>query len=428
MPKTATIPTIPNNVKGKDLFDSQLWKDPISTSVFYTFISSLRKRIHEEVKRATHTHRFIRHLRDTRKLVRCYTQNIDGLEGTESLCTDLTQGKGNRARFSKKSLDRSRSMARTQPGGDLDGGCEVVQLHGDLDVLRCTLCQQTCPWEDRSTRILLSGKAPTCQLCTAANQDRQDRGKRGTKIGTLRPNIVLYGEEHPSAEAVGEITNHDLNLTPDILLILGTSLHVHGLKFMVREFAKAVHSKAAGKGKVIFVNLTRPSESVWKDVLDYWVSMDCDEWVGAMRKHRPDMWQIQQKLELSVTKPKAVKMSQNESSNGALSGFEGKENVVLGTASTPTRKHPIPKVVLSPKKKQPLHDQSSNIEHQCKGAISTIETDEFQSEPLQLPTPPPTGHREKLPAKSRKRSAQNYQDLCSSPSKRPKTSVAIWED
>ena len=364
----------------------------------------------------------------------------------------MTQGKGNRARFTKKSMEGQRLLARTQPGADLDGGCEVVQLHGNLRVLRCTLCQQTCEWEDRHSTRLLSGKAPTCQLCAAANQDRQDRGKRGTKIGTLRPNVVLYGEEHPSADAVGEITASDLTMNPDVLLILGTSLHVHGLKTMVREFAKAVHAKAGGKGKVVFVNLSRPSESVWNGVLDYWVSMDCDAWVDAMRKHRPDMFQIQPGLKMQVKKAKDKVVSKTIIDEVmAAKASDDKENMLMAGVSS-QQKPPQPRVVVTPKKTRPLGnstvlvakasrfmlpsspqkkdrqipDRSSQllIQLEAASAQDAIMQIGRRKEISQLPTPPSTGHRGK------KRSlAQNYQDLCDTPSKKKQRSgVDIWLD
>lgn len=443
---------MPNNVKGKDLFDSQLWKDPISTSIFYTFIASLRKQIHEKVKRTTAAHRFIRKLRDTGKLVRCYTQNIDGLESREGLNTNMAHGKGNRARFTKKLMESPRSTARTQPGADLDGGCEVVQLHGDLRVLRCTLCQQTCEWEDRDSNRLLAGKAPTCQLCAAANQNRQNRGKRGTKIGTLRPNVVLYGEEHPSADAVGKITASDLTINPDVLLILGTSLHVHGLKTMVREFAKAVHAKVGGKGKVIFVNLTKPSESVWKDVLDYWVFMDCDTWVDSIRKHRPDIFQTQSGLKMQVKKandkqiPKAiadetaVAKPSNDQENLLTASVSSLQKLshprVLPTPKKrqPLQNRPLPDgkasgliVALSPQKKGQIPDDSSQLLEQRKEVACTKSSAKREGrtdEPWQLPTPPPTSHR------GNKRSlAQTYQELCDTPSKKKaRLGVEIWQD
>lgn len=452
--KTKSL-SIPSNVKGKDLFDSQLWKDPISTAVFYTFIASLRNRIREDVKKATSSHRFIKTLRDTRKLIRCYTQNIDGLEAREGLDTDMTHGKGNRGRFTKKAMEGQRLPARTQPGADLDGGCEVVQLHGDLRALRCTLCQQTCEWEDRHSVRLLAGKAPTCQLCAASNQDRQDRGKRGTRIGTLRPNVVLYGEEHPSADTVGEITASDLTMNPDVLLIMGTSLHVHGLKTMVKEFAKSVHAKAGGKGKVVFVNLTRPSESLWKGVLDYWVSMDCDAWVDTMRKHRPDIFHLQPGLKMQVKKatdkqlPKTIR---NEVLVNKL--WEDKENLTTASISSP-EKQTQPIVLLTPTKRRPLEDStistakasrftlpssppkknkrspghSSQLLDQletasAESAITRAGRTNESSQSSQLPTPPSTGNR------GTKRSlAQNYQDLCDTPSKKKqKFGVEIWQD
>jgi len=84
---------------------------------------------------------------------------------------------------------------------------------------------------------------------------------------------VLYGEEHPHTHLISPIIQHNLSLGPDMLLILSTSIQVHGLKVLVREFAKAVHDRG---GKVVFMNFTKPPESVWADVLDFWVQWDCD--------------------------------------------------------------------------------------------------------------------------------------------------------
>jgi len=227
--------------------------------------------------------------------VRCYTQNIDGLENREGMCADLARGVGSRVRFGKTASLLTQSHTHTLPGGLLDRGCEVVQLHGDLDVLRCTICCKKCRWEEKGNeKIFAKGKAPLCKACAEQSQIRQARGMRATAIGSLRPNIVLYGEEHPSADELSTISTHDLKVGVDLLIIMGTSLKVHGLKVLVKEFSKAVHLKTGKKGKVVFVNLTQPPGTVWDDVIDYWVSMDCDAWVKDLHVRRPD-WPKEEK-------------------------------------------------------------------------------------------------------------------------------------
>ena len=407
--------------RGKDCFDSMIWRDPSSTAVFYKFIASLRKTIHDDVRNASTTHRFIRTIRDQKRLVRCYTQNIDGLEEREGLSVDLTRGKGNRARFTKKMMDRPRSSPSTILGQRAAGGCEVVQLHGDLVQLRCTLCQQTCKWNTTlHDQHLLNGRAPRCDSCDTTSMLRQVQGKRGTRVGSLRPNVVLYGEEHPSADVVGDITTHDLSLSPDMLIILGTSLHVHGLKTLVREFARSVHNRPKTRGKVVFVNLTKPAESMWKDTIDYWVGMDCDSWVEKMRKCRPDMWQVQGQLTLPVKKTVHTTPSKSREAN--------KENEVPDSEDHTTSISPSVKVVISPTKHQrkPLGGPKNfDIIHSTPTKIRNVviaDSDPSSS----LPTPPASGggRTGRLCGNKRKLDEDN---LNLTPSKR-RQMVKVWED
>ncbi|KAA8570642.1 hypothetical protein EYC84_000040 [Monilinia fructicola] len=283
--------TLPN-LKGKDLFDSVIWSDPFSTSIFYMFISNFRRRINNNVKSTTTTHKFIRALRDNGRLVRNYTQNIDCLEEREGLTTDLELGAGDRTRFQTKVQGKSVPSGGEGRGGKetpLGTGVECVLLHGSLRQLRCGVCSKLTSWdEDDRENTTMAGSAPDCPSCISSSLSRQDKGRRGLAVGRLRPDIVLYGEEHPHANLVGPLIIHDLKLGPDVLLILGTSLRVHGLKIMVKEFAQAVHARG---GSVIFVNQTKPPESQWGDVIDYWVEWDCDAWVLDLKNRRSDIWQ-----------------------------------------------------------------------------------------------------------------------------------------
>lgn len=324
------------NMKGRDLFDAQIWSDPLRTSVFYTFATSMRQKIKEA--EPTGSHKFISHLRDRGKLVRCYTQNIDQIEEKVGLSTSLSDGPGLKGRFSRRSTANTSQLSKmveevagmdnkTPSSSDksneagLDGsqvsssdgtetpqiegepseqpkqtlkreasrsGVECVFLHGSLELLRCFLCGRVCSWEDDDRELeTLSGLQPECPHCAGATAAREERGKRALGVGKLRPDIVLYGEEHPNAHLISPIITHDLALYPDMLLILGTSLRVHGLKIMVREFAKTVHSKG---GKVVFVNFTKPSESSWGEIIDYWVQWDCDAWVTDLQERIPKLW------------------------------------------------------------------------------------------------------------------------------------------
>ncbi|RGP61567.1 hypothetical protein FSPOR_9893 [Fusarium sporotrichioides] len=369
--------TLPN-MKGKDMFDASIWADPLRTSVFYTFATTLRQKVRDV--EPTSSHRFISHLRDRGKLVRCYTQNIDQIEEKVGLSTCLTDGPGSRGRFSRKSTanlnqlnrmvdevnamtevnsDKSQqssdneasqpsqpsqsrpdSLMASQAESDLGApenamaavqnlrrdlpksGVECVFLHGSLELLRCFLCGRVCSWDDDGRQLeTMSGQQPECPHCVGATVAREERGKRALGVGKLRPDIVLYGEEHPNAHLISPIVTHDLALCPDLLLILGTSLRVHGLKVMVREFAKAVHAKG---GKVVFVNYTKPPESSWGDVIDYWVEWDCDAWVSDLQEKIPKLWQT----------PDPPKLKKKRDSSGA--GEDGeKMDAKRTTAANP---------------------------------------------------------------------------------------------
>lgn len=250
-------------------------------------MSSLRHKILNDVKSTTETHKFIRALRDAGRLVRNYTQNIDMLESREGLCTELERGTGSRNRFSQK-FQREAQQSNDAEASQVDSGVEVVYLHGSLDKLRCGLCAKSSSWDEEDRhQTTLAGQAPDCPWCVANSAHREGKGRRSLAVGRLRPDIVLYGEEHPLSHKIGPLITHDLSLGPDVLLILGTSLRVHGLKVIIREFSKAVHGRS---GKVIFINQTKPPESIWGDVIDYWIEWDCDAWVADLKERRHDIW------------------------------------------------------------------------------------------------------------------------------------------
>ena len=89
---------------------------------------------------------------------------------------------------------------------------------------------------------------------------------------------------------------------------MGTSLKVHGLKRLVKDFARVIHSSTSPSDassskkpyKVIFVNKTAPG-SEWTDIIDYHISGETDRWTNKViedwKKMRPADWEIQQTLD-----------------------------------------------------------------------------------------------------------------------------------
>lgn len=153
--------------------------------------------------------------------------------------------------------------------------------------------------------------------------ERVARSARAVRIGTLRPAIVLYDEPHPLGDDIATVQTADLSKKPDLLIVMGTSLKVHGLKKLVKEFAKAVHQRPVptsvnstqssrtrnesssssvvdgNVGKVIFVNKTPPSGE-WGGVIDYHIAGTTDDWAERVladwKKMRPTDWEVQTTL------------------------------------------------------------------------------------------------------------------------------------
>jgi NAD-dependent SIR2 family protein deacetylase len=274
---TSASSTIPR--RGQDLFQSSVLQHPDSAVQFYRFIATLRQRI-QNTTATSAVHQFIKTLRDQGRLLRCYTQNFDGLEAREGLRTELSNNpmrlKVSDLAGPQKATSHSLSTTSTEDT------CDVVMLHGDLSTLRCQICSARSPWTDQATQAFFHGLPPECEACQRSSQRRRAQKKRVSAVGALRPNIVLYGEIHWESDQLDAHISSDLHSGPDLLLIMGTSLKVSGVRHLVQEFAKTVHRHQSGR--VIFVNRTPPASSVWDGYIDDFIMMDCDEWVSDLQR------------------------------------------------------------------------------------------------------------------------------------------------
>jgi len=126
-------------VTGRDLFSSGLFSNPTTTSLFYTFIAELS--IACSAAKPTRTHHFLSKLEGKGKLLRSYTQNVDGLERSIGLESG-GRGKGLRKK-----------------------GTKNVELHGDLGRVRCVLCMADFEAKREWVEMFREGEAPGCPAC-----------------------------------------------------------------------------------------------------------------------------------------------------------------------------------------------------------------------------------------------------------------------
>ncbi|KAJ1734783.1 NAD-dependent deacetylase hst3 [Coemansia biformis] len=284
---------------GRDLFDATLFHDPSMVGLFYSFMGELRNLVSQAS--CTPTHAFIKQLDEHSKLLRCYTQNSDSLERRIGLETTFQKNHAAHSPVGGSSGQPPSEPGSSAPDSDAATACNsappprrrrrqatldktftrAVQLHGNLDNVICTICHTDYPFTARMADAFCEGTPPPCPRCKEIETIRDIVGKRSVASGVLRPNIVLYNEAHPQAELIGELSEYDLKQRPDLLIVIGTSLKIPGIKRMIKEMSRCVHNstlraKRAGAGKAIFINRDEPPRG-WEDVFDYYVAGDADE-------------------------------------------------------------------------------------------------------------------------------------------------------
>mmetsp|Transcript_33352 Transcript_33352/g.49067 ORF Transcript_33352/g.49067 Transcript_33352/m.49067 type:complete len:176 (-) Transcript_33352:1578-2105(-) len=107
-------------------------------------------------------------------LLRCYTQNLDGLEVLANVSPD-----------------------------------KMVECHGHFRSASCVRCRKPYDIEKCKSYMLDQGVAPVCEDCNE---------------GIVKPDIVFFGEELP--ERFVSYVEKDCDKC-DLLLVLGTSLQVY---------------------------------------------------------------------------------------------------------------------------------------------------------------------------------------------------------
>ncbi|KAF2034911.1 NAD-dependent histone deacetylase SIR2 [Setomelanomma holmii] len=232
---------------GKDLFDASVYQDNDSTSTFHDMVRTLSQ--HTKSAQPTAFHHLLATLAQEGRLMRLYTQNVDGIDTSlPPLSTQIP--------FPKKG---------PWP--------KTVQVHGGLDYMVCSKCHALSPFD---AEMFNGPTPPPCPSCVETDNVRLAVDKRSHGIGRLRPRMVLYNEHNPDDEAIGSCAAADMRLRPDAVIVAGTTLKVPGVRRIAREMCKIVRDRRDG----VAVWINNDPEPLGKELEDAWdlvVKGPCDE-------------------------------------------------------------------------------------------------------------------------------------------------------
>lgn len=233
---------------GKESFDfNKVYTSDERSNIFHDMIINLHKLSNET--EPTDFHKMLNELSGQDRLVRLYTQNIDGLDTRLSNLTTK--------------IPLKKPIPKT------------IQLHGSVEYMECNMCSKL---DKFNPQLFKSDEeiVPSCPQCKEFEEVRSIAGLRAKGVGKLRPRVVLYNEIHPEGEIIGDIATSDLKKRIDCLIIAGTSLKIPGVIQMCKKFIDKIRST---KGIVIYVNKEMPSQSLLNTLghIDLIVLGDCQK-------------------------------------------------------------------------------------------------------------------------------------------------------
>lgn len=238
-----------HNLKGsgKHLFDASVYKHDSSTQSFHAMVREMAQM--SKAAKPTPFHHLLASLAQEGRLLRLYSQNIDGID------------------TSMKPLATNVPLNAKAPWP------ATVQLHGSLDKMVCTKCGQLEPFNGD---VFDGPEAPLCKTCEVDDEVRTAHaGKRSHGIGRLRPRVVLYHEYNPDEEAIGNVSSADLKARPDAVIVVGTTLKVPGTRRLVKELCQVARSRK--NGLTAWINVDAEPKGVdFKDCWDMVVRSKCD--------------------------------------------------------------------------------------------------------------------------------------------------------
>jgi NAD-dependent SIR2 family protein deacetylase len=145
----------------------------------------------------------------------------------------------------------------------------TVRLHGRVDQLRCTQCDQTSQFEPPP---FPGAGLRSCSTCLERSDERISKGRRKLRIGLLRPNVLLYDEPDSDGDTIQESLQDDVEECPDLVLVAGMNPASENIRSLVRNLRDAARSVG---GKTFWISKEEPSSKL-KPLFDNVYQGDCD--------------------------------------------------------------------------------------------------------------------------------------------------------
>ncbi|RDL41940.1 DHS-like NAD protein [Venustampulla echinocandica] len=232
---------------GKHLFDASVYGDDSSTSSFHDMVRELS--LLTQTAEPTPFHHMLATLAEEGRLMRLYTQNVDGIE------TSLTP------------------LATHVPLNSKGPWPKTIQLHGGLEKMTCSKCHKLSEFDGS---LFQGPEPPSCTECESTDSVRVAAGLRSHGIGRLRPRLLLYNEYNPDEEAIGAASHADLKSRPDAVIVVGTSLKVPGVRRLAREMCAVTRGRRGGFAAWINID-PEPLGVDFKNGWDMVVRGECDD-------------------------------------------------------------------------------------------------------------------------------------------------------
>ncbi|KAI8892602.1 DHS-like NAD/FAD-binding domain-containing protein [Globomyces pollinis-pini] len=248
IPDFRSIQNVYTDINPKMLLNIDVYSSKDKLNQYLKFVNRYKE--YDNNAEPSKTHHFLKNMVEKGNVLRVYTQNIDSLH----------EKSGMNPKY-------------------------LIKMHGDLNFVKCS--SYVCGHKELYTQLVINTFEKTdnileCTCCKLNASERSINKKRKrAEIGRMVPNIVLYDDVNDcSGTSVSAAVEEDLKCSPDLLIILGTSLSLTNLNGLLKKIRNYMMDPF-----IVYINKKRLKENhpVCK-MLNIQLIGDCDMILEAVEE------------------------------------------------------------------------------------------------------------------------------------------------